>query len=486
MSTTSVSSTTAPTTTTSTSSSSSSSSGYQLNSLGGGTEQITGLASGLNTDQIIQEEMAIYEQPVTNLENQQTGLTAQNTALTSIQSELQTLESDAQALGDPSLFQATQNVTSTNPTLIGATATSTGAGAVEGGYQVAVTNLAAAAQRTFTFTSPSAADTVTIDGQSVSLAANASAQDLANAVNNNTNMDVYATVTSGNQIVFSDRATGLQTGNYIQVSDTAGALSEQTGLANAGLNASFTVNGTTMSSASNTVTSAIPGVTLTFNGVTPAGAPATVNVASPAVSSSNVETAINTFITQYNKVISDIQTQLSTAPSSSDPTTGTLYEDPELSGLLASMREAMYSTQAGSGASIQSMLDIGVSTGATTGSGAVSQSALNGTLQFDSSTLESALQSDPTGVQQMMVAFGATFSTTVGAVADPGGGIDARIQGDDQQISDLGNQISAMQAALNDKQSQLVQQFAQLESALSTNQSQASWLTSQIASLPGA
>jgi flagellar capping protein FliD len=43
-----------------------------------------------------------------------------------------------------------------------------------------------------------------------------------------------------------------------------------------------------------------------------------------------------------------------------------------------------------------------------------------------------------------------------------------------------------MQSALKDKQAQLVQQFAQLEAALSSNQSQASWLTSQIAQLPGA
>jgi flagellar hook-associated protein 2 len=85
-----------------------------------------------------------------------------------------------------------------------------------------------------------------------------------------------------------------------------------------------------------------------------------------------------------------------------------------------------------------------------------------------------------------MVAFGASFSTLVGSVANPGGTIDSRIQGDDSQISALGNQITAMQAALADKQNALVQEFANLEAALSSNQSQSSWLTSQIASLPGA
>jgi flagellar hook-associated protein 2 len=186
-------------------------------------------------------------------------------------------------------------------------------------------------------------------------------------------------------------------------------------------------------------------------------------------------------------VIGDIQKQVSTAPSSSDPTVGTLYDDPQLQGLLATMRSQMYSTEnAGSPSSIQSMLDIGVSTGQTTGTGAVSRSAINGNLQLNSTTLASALQSDPTGFQQMMVGFAATFSTMVGSQSDPGGSIDARIQGDDQQNSSLSNRISAMQSTLADKQAQLVQQFAQLEAALSSNQSQASWLTSQIAALPGA
>ncbi|MGZ4293048.1 MAG: flagellar cap protein FliD N-terminal domain-containing protein, partial [Solirubrobacteraceae bacterium] len=80
-------------------SSSTSSSSLNLSSLTSGTLQVTGLASGLNTNQIIQEEMAIYQQPVTHLQNQQTGLTAMNKQLASIQSELQTLSADALAVG---------------------------------------------------------------------------------------------------------------------------------------------------------------------------------------------------------------------------------------------------------------------------------------------------------------------------------------------------------------------------------------------------
>ena len=470
----------------STTGSGSTTTGYQLGSLGTGTAlQITGLASGLDTNQIIQEEMAIYQQPVTNLQNQQSGLTAQNTALSKIQSELQTLVSDAQALGDPSLFAPTQAVTTSDPARVTATSST---GAAIGGYQVSVTQLANSAQRTFTYASPTSADTISIDGKQVTIPAGQSISNFVNSINTNSNLDVYAAATNNNTIVFSNRQTGDTGANFIQVTDSAGALAEQTGLAREGQNAEYSVNGgATQSSASNTVTGAIAGVTLALTGVTTTSGPVTVNVSPPAPSSANIQSALNTFMTQYNQVISDMQTQLSTAPSSSDPTVGTLYQDPELQGLLSSMRSAMYTIQdPSSTSSIKSLLDIGVSTGATTGSGSVSQSALNGTLQLNSTTLTNALQSDPLGVQQLLVAFGASFSTTVGSVSDPGGTIDARIHGDNSQISDLNNQIATMQAALADKQNQLVQQFSQLEAALSSNQSTSSWLTSQINSLPGA
>ncbi|MGH3260801.1 MAG: flagellar cap protein FliD N-terminal domain-containing protein, partial [Trebonia sp.] len=135
------------------SSASSSSTGYLLNTLGG-TTQITGLASGLNTDQIITEEMALYQQPVTLLQNQQTALNATNTQLTSIQSALQALANDAQALANPSLFATSQTVTSSNSSLVSGT---TSTGAAVGGYEVSVTALANAAQRTYTYASPASA-----------------------------------------------------------------------------------------------------------------------------------------------------------------------------------------------------------------------------------------------------------------------------------------------------------------------------------------
>jgi flagellar hook-associated protein 2 len=472
--------------------------GDLLQSLGSNTPlQVTGLASGLDTNAIVTALMATQQQQVTNLTNQQTGLTAMNTQLTSIQAALSKVADDAQALGNPS----------TNPTLIGATATSNN-GAVVGGYQVSVTQLASASQRTFQFTSPTSADTVTIDGQQISLAAGAGAQDLVNAINSNSNASVWATVTASPNngpatVVLSDRATGAPAtaGSFIAVSDTAGALTEETQYAQAGVDAQYTINGgATQYSSSNTIngapvtgtpnsttnpgaTQTIPGVSLSLNGIT-GSTPVTVTVGTPAPSTQNITTAIQQFVTDYNSAVTQIQTQLAQTPSSSDPTQGTLFGDQDLQSLLSNMREEMDATLGGLTGGVTSMLDIGVSTGAASGTGAPSQSSISGQLTLDTTALTAALTSNGSAVKSMLQSWSINFSFMVNNEAAPGGTISSRIQGDDTQISYLANQIDNLNAANTEKQNQLVQEFAQMEAMLSSSQSTSSWLSSQIAALP--
>lgn len=462
----------------SSSSTSTSTSGLNLSSLSGGGLQVTGLASGLNTNQIIQEEMAIYQQPVTNLQNQQSGLTAMNKQLTSIQHELQTLSSDALAVGDPTLFKTQQSVSSSDTTRVQASS-ATGAGV--GGYQVAVTQLANSAQATYGFTSPTSNDNITVNGSQYTITAGESIQDFVDSINSDQNGSTYAAATNSGTVVFSSRQTGAS--QSISIADSGGALALQS--SKPGQDALFSVDGVNGSSASNTVTNAIGGVSLTLTGVTTTSGPVTVNVGAPAPNQTNISNAINTFVTQYNKVISDIQTQLQQQPSSSDPTQGTLYGDPGLQDLLTSMRSMMYSSGAGLPAGAATMDDIGVSTGATTGGGAESASTLAGNLQLNATTLANMLSSNASGVKSILGSWSSSFVGLVDNASDPSGTIASRITGDNSQISNLGNQISTMQSALTDKQNFLVQEFAQLEAALSSNQSESSWLTSQIASLPG-
>jgi flagellar hook-associated protein 2 len=480
-------------------------SGSSLGSLSGGALQITGLASGLNTNAVVQALMAAQQQQLTNLQNQQTGITALNKQLTSIQTALQTVANDAQALGSPTLFANTQTITSTNSTLVGATATSS-KGAVVGSYSLSVTALASASQRTFSFASQASANTVTIDGHATNLAAGASAQDFVNAINNDKNATVWATVlgtdpnNSSNQlVVLSERQTGAPpSSGYVVVQPSNPALTD-TGNDVAGTNAKYTINnGLPQESTSNTISGApvtsatgdtpgatqtVPGVTISLNGLT-GSTPVTVTVSSPAPSQQNIQTAVQKFVTDYNSAITQIQTQLTQTPSATDPTRGTLYGDTDLQQLLASMRHVMAATVGGLTGSVTSMLDAGVSTGTTTGTGAISQNALAGNLTLDANALTSALTSNASAVKSMFTSWSINFSSLVDTEGGAGGTIAIRMQSETSQSSFLANQIQNLTEANQLKQSQLVKEFAAMEAALSQNQSTSNWLTSQLAALP--
>ena len=467
--------------TSSISSSSASANASLTTSTNGAPLQVTGLASGLDTAKIVSQMMDIQKRPVTMLQNQQQILQARKTQLTSLQGALKKVNADALALLDPRIYRGTQKATSSDATRVAAS-TTTGAGV--GGYQVSVGQLANAAQRSFAFTAPAAAGTITVDGHDTQVKAGASVYDLADAINSDQAATVYAAATDAGTLVLSNRATGDTGPSFIAISGADGVLSEQSARAKRGQDATYSIDGIDGRSSSNVVTSAIPGVTLTLTGVTAATGPITVNVGAPAADASKVESAINQFITDYNAALGAIQTQLSTKPSASDPTQGALFGDNQLKGLLSSIRSLMTKGASGLPAGMASMLDLGVSTGAAS-SGGPTASELAGNLTLNAATLETALRGDPTAVQKVVGAWANGMATTVNNYSGLGGTIAVRLSGDDRQVSSLSRRIATMQSALDDKQRHLTQQFAQLEAALSGNQSTSAWLTSQINSLPG-
>jgi flagellar hook-associated protein 2 len=451
----------------------------------GSTSSITGLASGLDTTAIISEIMSLASAPLTKLELQQTGVTAQQTQLTNLQTALTTVSNDALNLASPTLFDTSQAVTSSNPSLISATS-QTGAGV--GGYQVSVTQLANSAQRTFTYTPPASADTITIDGHTTQVAAGASIQDFVNAINQDPNATVYAAATDGSTVVLSDRATGDTGANFIQVSDPGGALVEQTALAKEGQNAEFSVDGTSGTASSNTVTNAIAGVTLNLGGVTTANGPVTISVAAPAANPTTIETAVNQFVSDYNSVVTQLETQLTTAPvndpqNATDAGTGTLYNDDDLTSLLNNMRQMMYTAAPGLSSSMCSLSDLGITTGAPSGNAAPTASSLAGQLTVNTATLTAAIQNNPGGVQSLLASFSQSFQSLVNNEAGPGGVISQRVSDDTAETTQMSSQIQTMQAALTERQTTLQNEYSTLEATLSESQAQESALESEISSL---
>lgn len=83
-----------------------------------------GLGSGLNVTQIINAELAIFEQPLQTLQTQQTNLNTQISDYQTINSELLNLQQAGDALANPSAFNEAYAVNSSNSTVATGTITS--------------------------------------------------------------------------------------------------------------------------------------------------------------------------------------------------------------------------------------------------------------------------------------------------------------------------------------------------------------------------
>src|SRR3954452_16662567 len=141
-----------------------------------------GLASGLDTNSIVDQLMSIERQPQNRLKLKQGQIDARKSALSDIQSRLKTLQLAAQDLKSPLLWIDTQSVDVNDPTKVAATRTG---GAGTGGYQLTVTQLASASQHWFSYpaSGPGTDDTFTVGGHSMTIAAGSDLTSAANTIN---------------------------------------------------------------------------------------------------------------------------------------------------------------------------------------------------------------------------------------------------------------------------------------------------------------
>ncbi len=453
---------------------------------------IAGISSGLDTTSIISQLMAIEAQPRQQLAKQQTIEQSTRSVLQSFQSQLKSVSAAAQALHSPTLFTQTQAVESSDQTKLLA---STASGAGVGGYQVAISQLANSAQRTFSFTSPATAGTLTIDGHATALAAGASIQDVVSAINSDSGATVYAAATDSGTLVLSSRTTGDTGSGFIAVSDATGSLIEQTAKAKQGKNALFTVDGVAGSSSSNTVTNAIAGVSLSLKGITTTSGPVTVTVGAPGADVAAIKQALQSFVTTYNSTVDAIRTKLTeksvpNATTTSDQQKGQLFGDDDLSSVLDQLRQAIYTPIAGLPDGMNSLADLGISTGDP--SSAVSQDALDGKLTLDATKLSAAIAANPNGVRDLLTGSSGTTPTTgwaqsfqsiVDAASAVGGTLEDRIDGENATIKDMTSRIADWDQRLTLRQQTLQAQFTAMETALSQSQQQGQWLTGQLAAL---
>jgi flagellar hook-associated protein 2 len=450
---------------------------------------IGGLASGLDTNAIIDQLMAIERQPRTKLDDQASLVRARQAAYADFQSRLRSVEAAARDLRSVGLWAQTQSVASTDPTRVSATI---GAGAGVGGYQVEVSQLASSAQRTYSFTSPASAGTITIDGHDTAVAAGASLSDVVTAINSDANATVYAAATDSGTLVLSARRSGDTGAGFIAVTDGSGSLSEQTAKAKQGRDALFTVDGVAGSASTNEVTNAIPGVRLTLSGLTTVSGPITVTVGAPATDPAKIKDKLRAFVDVYNATIDAIRARLDersvqSPTTDADKQAGMLRGDTALEDILSQMRQSIYTAVRGLPDGMSSLADLGISTGDA--SPTISRDALAGKLTIDETKLDAALANDPSGVRDLLAGpanvggWARSFETLVHNADTTGGTLDARIVGADAELKRLAQSMADMDQRLALREQTLRAQFTAMETALSQSQAQGQWLNGQLAAL---
>jgi flagellar hook-associated protein 2 len=204
--------------------------------------------------------------------------------------------------------------------------------------------------------------------------------DLVNAINSS-GAGVTASIitdSSGSELSIVSNTSGSAGAFTVSSSGSLGFTQ-----GNKGADASLTVNGIAITSASNTVTGAIPGLTLNLLSADP-GTPVSLTVAPDTTAAS---TAINQFVTDYNTLIGDLNAQFTDTDGSGQ---GVLAQDPTVQSLQSDLLGSLdftSTTGSGSSATTTSLASLGITV------------STDGTLAVNSSTLNDALTNNFSSVQ---------------------------------------------------------------------------------------
>ena len=387
-----------------------------------GTLSSAGIGSGLNVTSLVSQLMATQQQPLLNLQTQQATYQAEISAYGSLAGTLSTLQTDASNLSSANLYSAYTATASTS----GFFTSSANATASAGSYGLAITNLAQAnklasnthyaststtvGSGTVTFQfgtttagspptfSPSAtqgAQTLTIDSAHNSLAG-------ISAAINSANVGVTASVAndgSGYRLVLTSNNSGAANSLKVSTTGSLSALSyDPTAGSNsmtqtvAGKDAMFTLDGMAMTSASNTVTNAIQGVSLTLT--QPTTTPLTLTV---AANTALIQSAVQSFVTDYNAAQASIKSL--TAYNATTKTAAILTGDSTVMSVQTQLRAILNTPLSTAGGGLNNLADVGITFNK------------DGTLALNTATLGSVLADPSKNI--------ATLFASVGVPSDP-------------------------------------------------------------------
>jgi len=428
-----------------------------------GTITSSGLISGIDTASIVDQLVTLESRPISLLRSRQSDLKSQVSALGDIVSKLSALETAAKGLATDGVLAA--KVSSTND----AFSATPGAGALGGRYGVRVDQLARAAKwRSGAFadaTSPVAGGTLdlTVAGKAygpLTIAAGTSLADVAFQIRQS-GAPLSAQVLTGKDGAYLS-VTARDTG--YAGADPAAALTLAFTPSGAGggtepgfaevegaKNALFTIDGLDFERQVNTVTDAIPGVTLTLKkGAT---APATTGAVEDLVLSTDADASkskLQKFVDAYNGVMSLVQRQL--AVSKSTDRGSTLAGDSTVRALQHTLQNLL-TTVVPDLPGVRTLADLGVKT------------ARDGSLTIDATTFSAALARAPSAIDTLFskatTGLGAVVSTMVqGQIKANTGILTSRQAGLNKTVTQLDDQAATMQRRVEAFRANLQRQFS--------------------------
>jgi flagellar hook-associated protein 2 len=396
-----------------------------------------GLAFGSPTSGAGFDVTSTVNQIVTNMQavetpwkNQLTSLQSQDTALTSIGTDLSSLATAMQSLTDFEGVLSEKQGSSSDTSVLSLTSAATSA--VAGSHTVIVQSLATTSSyvsSTISSATDSLSGSLTINGKTITIdSSNNTLSSLASAINSGS-YGVTANVitdSSGSRLSLVSQISGsagtISIASSVEDTNTSSALSfSQT---QSGADAQLNVDGVSVTSASNTVTNAIQGVTFQLLSANPSES-VQVEITN---NNSDVESALNTFVTDYNKVLGDLNTQEGN-DSSGNPEP--LYGSPTIATLQQSLQSALTFLQPANAVASSSSVattdtltgSISISVGGGT-SVPVSVPAGNQTLAGLADAINSASTSNNLGVTASVITSGNTQTLSLtGATSGSAGAI---------------------------------------------------------------
>jgi flagellar hook-associated protein 2 len=423
--------------------------------------------------------------PLDTLNTQKKSLESQNTLFGTLATKLANLKTATGKLQDVDSLAALDATSS--DTGVGVSATG---GNVAGTYDVVVSELARAQVNSSTSTYAAltsvvaTAGTLTITPATgapvpIALTGSTTLEGLASAINAEADSPVAASVVQTAPGIYKLVLTGKETGtsNAFTLShtftgglgltftdtDNDGTYGDDplTDNTQSALNASFTVNNLAISSASNVVTDAVPGVTLTLRKKDPATT-VTIDVSRDV---SAAKAVVQKFISAYNDVLA-FQKDQETAANADKPN---ISRDPLLRGFRNSIRFAL-SDDYNAGGTYTKLAGVGVGFDST------------GKLALDEAVFEDALASSPTDVQHLFSgaaggggAFGALDDLVTDYTQSGGLVASARTRITDQ-VSALNKRLDRMEEKLALRRDSLQKEYIAADMAMTKMKAQSSSL----------